>query len=91
MASSESADGEGELRERFPDEVYAAHADFVKLSMKRMTARRMVVWLREYAEYARVSGADATADHAEHVADALAGELPEEEIDPAQNDSGEAE
>jgi len=50
----------------------------VKLSMKRMTARRMVGWLREYAEYADVSGADKTAEHARHVANRLAGELPSE-------------
>ena len=70
-----------QLRDRFPDEVYAAEAQFVKLSMKEMTASRMVGWLREYAEYADVAGSDKTADHARHVADALASELPGERPD----------
>jgi hypothetical protein len=70
-----------ELRESLPDEMWAAEADYVKLGMKTMTARRMVGWLREYAEYADVSGSDVTADHARHVANRLAAELPEEEVE----------
>lgn len=68
-----------DLRENLPHEVYAARAEFVKLSVKTMTARRMVGWLRQYAEYAEVSGADKTAEHSRYVADALARELPDEE------------
>lgn len=75
-----TSDGDEQLRARLPDEVYAAEADWVKLSMKNMTARRMVGWLREYADYVEVSGGTKTAEHARHVANRLAEDLPEEEV-----------
>ena len=68
-------------RDRFPDEVYAAHADYVRVAMKTMTARRMIGWLREYADYAEVSGADVTADHARHMANRLAAEVEPESVE----------
>lgn len=70
-------------RERFPAEVYAAHADYVQLAMKTMTARRMVGWLREYADYCEVSGATTTADHASTVANRLAAEVEPESVEPS--------
>jgi hypothetical protein len=79
--TGQSTDGSEQLRERFPDDVYATDADFVKLAMKRMTARRMVGWLREYAQYADVAGSTKTAEHARHVADSLAQELPDEDVE----------
>jgi len=79
--AGQSQGGSEQLRGRLPDEVFAAKADFVKVSMKKMTARRTVGWLREYADYAEVSGADKSAEHARHVANALADELPEEEVE----------
>lgn len=68
------------IRDDLPDEVYAAHADYVRLAMKTMTAQRIIGWLREYAEYCEVSGASATGDHARHVANRLAAEVEPESV-----------
>ena len=69
-----------DIRGRLPDEVFAAEADFVKLSFKQMTAKRMVGWLRGYAEYCVAAGHTKTADDAWGVANRLANELPDEEV-----------
>lgn len=79
-----SDDCADELREDLPAEVYAAHAPYVRVAMKKMTARRMVGWLREYAEYADISGGPKTAEHARSVANQLASELPEEDVIPVE-------
>ena len=76
-----------QLRERLPNECYVAKADFVQLSVKEMTARRMVGWLREYAEYCKVAGADKTAEHAHRVSNRLASELPDEFVEEWSEDS----
>lgn len=76
-------------RDDLPVEVYAAHADFVRLAMKTMTARRLVGWLREYAEYCDVSGNTKTAEHARHLAKRLAQEVdPESVMDCPQDARG---
>jgi len=69
-----------ELRDDIPTQVYLSDADFVKLAMKRMTAKRVVGWLRDYAEYADLAGTDQTAADARNVANRLAAELPDEEV-----------
>jgi hypothetical protein len=69
------------LRRHLPDEVYAAEADYVRLAMKEMTARRMIGWLRAAAGYFDVSGHTASAEHARHVANRLAAEVEPESIE----------
>jgi hypothetical protein len=64
-----------QIREELPDQVYAAEADWVKVAMKEMTARRMVGWLNAYAEYETTAGNDTTAEHARHMADRLQSEV----------------
>jgi hypothetical protein len=90
MTEEQSMEDQQPIRDELPDEVYAAHADYVRLAMKTMTARRMVGWLREYAEYCDVSGASATGDHARHVANRLAAEVePESVIEELEGDDDE--
>jgi hypothetical protein len=83
-------DGEGErqLRERLPHEVYAAEADFMTLAFKTMTAQRMVGWLRAYGDYCDVAGDTTTARHARGVANRIAAEIEVESVRPADPGDG---
>lgn len=74
-------------RDDLPDEVYAAHADFVRLAMKTMTAKRMIGWLREYAEFCDVAGSTKTAEHARNVANRLATEVEPESVEDRSVDA----
>lgn len=87
MSKNESQRNDTVERDSLPHEVYAAHADYVKLSMKTMTARRMIGWLREYAEYADVSGATETAKHSRYVANRLAAEVEPEKVEREDADA----
>ena len=69
------------IREDLPGEVYATEADYVRLAMKEMTAKRMVGWLDAYAEYEQVAGNTATAEHAEHMARRLEHEVQPDETE----------
>jgi hypothetical protein len=55
--------------------------------MKTMTAKRMVDWLREYAEFCEVSGATKTSEHARRVANRLAAEVEPEIIEERSVDT----
>lgn len=79
------SDSDDPIRDDLPDEVYASHADYVRLAMKRMTAQRMIGWLRDYAEYCDVAGSTATADHARVVANRLAAEVEPECVEPLED------
>lgn len=68
-------------RDNLPHDVYAADTDYVRLAMKTMTARRMIGWLREYADYCDVAGSATTADHARRVANRLAAEVEPESVE----------
>lgn len=70
-----------ELRRELPDEVYAAEADYVRLAMKEMTARRMIGWLRAFAEYSKVAGHTKSAEHAWAMSNRLAHEVEHESVD----------
>lgn len=65
----------------FPDEVYAKKEQFVSLAMKHMTAKRMVGWLRAYADYCDVAGHDETANTARNVAKRLEYKVEQSEVD----------
>lgn len=79
------------LRRSLPDEIYAAEADYVRLAMKEMTARRMIGWLRAAADYFDVSGHTASAEHARHVANRLAAEVEPESIEEPQEEGDDDE
>ena len=66
---------EGVERDELPTEVYASHTDFTTLGMKTTVARRMVEWLREYADYCEVAGNEASAKAARSVASRLNAEV----------------
>lgn len=76
------------LRERLPDEVYAAEADWVRVAMKTMTARRMIGWLRAFAEYSEAAGHDKSAEHAWNVSNMLAHEVEPESVEYRYRDIG---
>ncbi len=73
--ASERPRNEGVERDELPDEVYARHTDFTTIGMKTTVARRMVGWLREYADYCEIAGNDATADAARSIASRLNAEV----------------
>jgi hypothetical protein len=75
-------------RDKLPHEVqawhYASHTDYVTLGMKSMTAKRMIGWLRDYAQFCEISGGTKTAERAWHVSNALANEVEPESIEPRE-------
>jgi len=73
--ASEHPRNEGVERDELPVEVYAKHTDFTTVGMKTTVARRMVGWLREYADYCEIAGNDATADAARSIASRLNAEV----------------
>ena len=77
------------VRERLPHEVYAADADYVKLAFKTMTARRMVGWLRGFADYCDFAENTVTARHARGVANRLATEVETESVRPVHPDESD--
>lgn len=93
MSDDRNDGAEQELRQSLPGEVYAAEADWVRLAMKRMTARRMIGWLRGFATYMDAADNDVTADDARAVAARLEAEVESEEIrtdggQPAKEETG---
>lgn len=58
-----------------PTEVYATDADYVRLDMKRLTAKRLVGWLKDAADVFEIGGASKSAEHARAVANRLEHEL----------------
>lgn len=68
-------------RDDLPAEVYAAHTDYVKLAMKTMTAKRMIGWLRAFADHCEIAGKTASAEHARVVANRLAEEVEPDKVD----------
>ena len=73
--ASERPRNEGVERDELPDEVYARHTDFTTIGMKTTVARRMVGWLREYADYCEIAGNDASAEAARSIASCLNAEV----------------
>ena len=73
--ASERPRNEGVERDELPDEVYARHTDFTTIGMKTVVARRMVGWLREYADYCEVAGNEESAKAARSVASRLKTEV----------------
>jgi len=54
-----------------PDEIHMSEAKYVRLDMKLTTARRLSGWLESFASYCELAGNTTTAEHANHVAQAL--------------------
>jgi len=73
--ASDRPRNEGVERDELPTEVYARHTDFTTVGMKTTVARRMVGWLREYADYCEIAGNDASADAARSIASRLNAEV----------------
>jgi pyruvoyl-dependent arginine decarboxylase (PvlArgDC) len=73
--ASDRPRNEGVERDELPMEVYASHTDFTTVGMKTTVARRMVGWLREYADYCEVAGNEASAEAARSVASRLNAEV----------------